>query len=460
MAIRAAIALGINFRNESPRTPDTSKEIRCRVWWALYSLESQLSMMTGRPSSLPDQACTAPLPIPIEEEEFSTQPALQMLGAEMQKTARAPGLASRSLITPRASTTSSSEPRTSSSRRAQNSHSPSKFLPRNIEWAKNVPPSASLYFLHYVLLTRISQAAMTWLYTPEAVSQTWSYVQSVIVELNQMISGWHSHLPVVFDFTRNQRDQVFLLFRMRLGFFYYSTRIIVNRPCLCRLDRKLPSQSSKSQEINRAAAATCIDAARQMLQLLTDEPNSIDLHRIAPWWCVLHYLMQAAVVLLLELSYRADHMPDEAENIFEEAQKAVGWLHHLGEDNWSARRAWALCNSLLRETALKIGQQVSQVQQHPPGPPRETWRAEPQASTFESNPAANPAVWAPSDAQSGANFGVAAQDTVNMPAVSGYDQFTSFSANCADLRFFPVGGDTELIHDAFENPEWGGGPGL
>ena len=50
IAIRAAAGLGLNMRNESPRTPDALKEIRYRVWWSLYVLEHQLGNMTGRPN--------------------------------------------------------------------------------------------------------------------------------------------------------------------------------------------------------------------------------------------------------------------------------------------------------------------------------------------------------------------------------------------------------------------------
>lgn len=57
--------------------------------------------------------------------------------------------------------------------------------------------------------------------------------------------------------------------------------------------------------------------------MLPDEPNGIGLNRIGPWWCVVHYLVQATVVLLLELFLRVDHMPEEADNIFDATRKAI-----------------------------------------------------------------------------------------------------------------------------------------
>jgi len=66
MAIRAATALGLNMRNESSKLADDLKEIRYRVWWALYTLEYRLCTLTGRANFIVDDYCTTPLPIPFE----------------------------------------------------------------------------------------------------------------------------------------------------------------------------------------------------------------------------------------------------------------------------------------------------------------------------------------------------------------------------------------------------------
>lgn len=448
--MRAAVALGINMRNDSARTPDTSKEIRYRVWWSLYALEHQLSMMTGRPTSVPDEACTTPLPIPMEEELFHSQHALALLGTEMQKNARNPGSLSRP---PRQSgSASSSSERSRSASKPNASRSPSTPQYADFDWTKNVPPSSSLYFLHYMQLTKISQSILNRLYTPEAMQTSWSQIQSVMSELDQRVEEWHSNLPGIFDFKRKQRDQTFLQQRMCLGFCYYGTRIIINRPCLCRLDRKMPNQSFKSRDFNRASAAACVDSAREMLQMLPDEPNAVGLNRIGPWWSILHHLMQATVVLLLELSFRSYHMPEEAEDIFETAMKAVRWLHNLGEESYSARRAWNLCNQMLREAAPKIGREVDRLPNEPPGPLNEPLHSNPRSSFSDHSLTMNASAMMPTAVQSGENFTVSQQDLSNLTAFTGYDEYAAHSGSERPACFFPTSAEMEFINDAYHDP--------
>jgi hypothetical protein len=405
--------------------------------------------MTGRPPSFSDEACTTPLPVPIEEDGFQSQLALHLLGSEMQRNARYPGVlhqhASHS-----GSTTSTSERSRSASKAATASRSPSAPRTADFEWTKNVPPSSSLYFLHYIQLTRLSQTVLSRLYIPEAIQTSWSHIQSVIADLDQKLSDWHSNLPTIFDFKRKQRDQAFILLRMCLGFAYYGTRILIHRPCMCRLDRKMPAQSGKSKDFNRASAATCIDSAREMLQMLPDEPNAVGLNRIGPWWCILHRLMQATVILLLELSLRSNHMPEEAEDIFGVAKKSVRWLHSLGEESYSARRAWALCDRMLRETAPKIGREVDHLPEQPPGPLSEPSYSNSRTSVSDLSLTKNNPAWMMQSAmQSGENFTVPQSDLANMTAFAGYDEYISYSGGEQSTAFLPTFAEMEFLTDGY-----------
>jgi Fungal specific transcription factor domain len=442
------------MRNESGRTPDTSKEIRYRVWWSLYALEHKLSVMTGRPPSYSDETCTTPLPAPIEEDAFQSQGALNLLGIEMQRNARYPGvLRQNTSRSGSGSATSTSERSRSASKAANTSRSPSAPRNTDLEWAKNVPPSSSLYFFYYIQLTRLSQTVINRLYTPEAIQTSWSHIQTVIADLDQKLSDWHSSLPTIFDFKRKQRDQAFIQLRMCLGLAYYGTRILVHRPCMCRLDRKMPAQSVKSRDFNRASAATCIDSAREMLQMIPDEPNAVGLNRIGPWWCILHRLMQATVILLLELSLRSHHMPEEAEDIFGSAKKAVRWLHSLGEESYSARRAWTLCDRMLRDTAPKIGREVDHLPERSPGPLSEPVYSNPQSAILASSSVRNnPALVMTSAIQSGDNFSVAQSDLGNMTAFAGYDEYISYPGGEQPTALLPTFSEMDFLTDRYNNP--------
>ena len=355
----------MNMRNDSNELKDELKEIRYRLWWALYALEHRLCNMTGRVNCVMDDHCTTPLPVPLEEEEFETEEGQNLLSKPRQQGDRAP---SSNPHTPSVDLTPSTD--RSRSQTKVDSRSPS--MPGggqggDLDWAKDVQPNSSLYFLHLVQLTRMTQSIFHSLYNPASVKGTWSDVQTKVKDLDERLEHWYRKLPQAFAFRRKQRERGSYEYRLNLGFFYYSAKMTVHRPCLCRLDRKMPGQSNKSHEFNRNSAAACVEAAMEMLQLIPDEPNAVGLIRVGPWWTILHWLVQATTILMLEISFRANHMPEEAETILESCKKGIRWLHALAEDNLSARRAWAMCHSLFKESAKKIGRKVDGLPQNAPG---------------------------------------------------------------------------------------------
>ncbi|KAK4696825.1 hypothetical protein P7C71_g1155, partial [Lecanoromycetidae sp. Uapishka_2] len=233
-----------------------------------------------------------------------------------------------------------------------------------------IAPCNALAFAFHAKLSTFTSEVLHRLYRADAMDETWAHVQSTISSLNSELEKWRADLPILFDFTKKQRDQCFVSQRLSLGFFYYSTLMIINRPCLCRMDRKIPNESGIAKNFDRETAAGCVHAAQGMLGLLPDEPNAVGLYKVAPWWCLVHYLMQSAAVLMLELSFRADHMPIEVEEVFDSAKKVLEWLRSMSEDDEAARRACALCNDLLRKVATKVGRTANEASAFSPGGPR------------------------------------------------------------------------------------------
>lgn len=363
LSIRHATSLGLNMRNESPDLTDGLKEIRYRVWWALYTLEHRLCTLTGRVGCIHDDHCTTPLPVPVLEEDFETDAGRRLLNSENQRGMRAPSLNS----TP-PSNDAAAISRSASKEDKASSRSPSvqNAQQSELQWAKDVTPNSALFFLHYVQLCRITQATLQQLYNPQAVMGKWSDLQVSMQGLNQRAENWYRALPTAFDFGRKQRDRDLYDARLALGFYYYSTKQIINRPCLCRLDQKIPGQSEKSNEFNHASAISCVNAAREQLDLIPDEPNGVGLLRVGPWMTMVHLLVQSSTVLMLELSFRAHHMPDQVDGVLAAAKKAVRWLHALAEDNLAAARAWRLCNSMLIDSAKKVGGTTDDMPRQPP----------------------------------------------------------------------------------------------
>jgi len=103
--------------------------------------------------------------------------------------------------------------------------------------------------------------------------------------------------------------------------------------------------------------------------MVSDEPNAVGLIRVGPWWNILRFLVQATTVLMLEISFRANHMPEEVETILESCKKGIRWLYALAEDDPSSKRAWSMFNALFKEAVKKIGRDVDDLPQNPPGKP-------------------------------------------------------------------------------------------
>ena len=326
-----------------------SKEIRYRLWWALSSLERILAVMTGRPTSFSDADCTAPLPLPVEEETFLGDNALSPHDITLLRRLSS----QESRHTDCETSTPSSIGYSANLKMSPNDSTSPGLLPLLQERRRVVTPCNALYFECHTKLCIFANEVLNRLYRAGITSKSWADVQVNIAILNSKIEKLRGELPSVFDFTKKPRHQQFVRQRMSLGFFHYSILIMINRPCLCRLDRKIPDQSGKANDFNREAAMRCVHAAQDMLEMLPQEPNSVGLYTVAPWWSLVHYLMQAATVLMLELSFRSDHMPDKVEDVFDSAKKATDWLRSLSEDNEGARRAWSLCDEMLRKVAPK-----------------------------------------------------------------------------------------------------------
>ncbi|KAJ5259451.1 hypothetical protein N7478_012432 [Penicillium angulare] len=345
-AVRGALALGLHLRNVGSCTSDTSKEIRYRVWWSLYNIDHLLAVMTGRPSCITDDCCTTPLPVPFDESDFQKEEISQLISTS-----------GRAILSPLDRMSfSNSVASLDSNADSDTNNTPVERETKitRAEYLKSLPPCASLYFLQLTSLNTIAKRMTVKLYNPEALQSPWASTQFTIQSLMLEIDSWFMNLPSAYDFTSTQTSQCPLGQRMGLAFLFYSTKIGITRPCLCRLD-PAPAESDKTHEFCSKTAAECVESACHMLTLFPDTPDESLLHRISPWWCTLHYLMQATTVLLLELAYRAQHVPEKAIMVSKAAKKALDWLSALSKSSLASERAWNLCNGFLRRLAPHVG---------------------------------------------------------------------------------------------------------
>ena len=308
--------------------------------------------MTGRPTSFSETDCNAPAPLPLEEDSFSgTDPS------NPQNLVLLRSLSSQSL---RQSEGGVSTPSSSGYSSKLKMSPVGSISPASQERKQVFAPCNALYFKYHTSLSNFTNEVLIRLYRADAMSKSWADIQSTIANLNSKLEKWRAELPNVFDFTKRQRDQQFVRQRMSLGFSYYSTLAVINRPCLCRIDRKVANQSGKAQDFNRETAMKCVHAPRDMLDMLPQEPNAVGLYKVAPWWCLVHYLVQAATILMLELSFRSHHMPHEVEEIFDSTKKAIDWLRSLSQVDEAAKRAWSLCNEMFYKVAPMVGRSLAE----------------------------------------------------------------------------------------------------
>ncbi|KAI4224161.1 MAG: hypothetical protein LQ349_007285 [Xanthoria aureola] len=349
VAIRQALTLGLNLRNEDRSLADSSKEIRYRVWWAIAVTERTLSVMTGRPAAFAATDCSAPLPVPLDEASF-------MSSIEGYKTPAVNRL--RRVSTSESRSTASSTPSSISSRHKSPSDPSTLRSPGGPTEATDVAPNIGLFFLYVARLSNINDYVMQQLYRPPVLDQSWASVQSIMSQCQGRVERWRSTLPPIFDFTVRQQDREYFRARMCLGFSYYSTLTITFRPCLCKMERKMPHETGRARDIDHANAVTCILAVRSMLDLLPEQPDPAGMYQETPWWNMVHHLMQAVGILMLELSLGSPHCPNSAGELLHAAQKSVRWLRSMSSEDMAAGRAWRLSSELLQKVAPKVGARI------------------------------------------------------------------------------------------------------
>ena len=198
------------------------------------------------------------------------------------------------------------------------------------------------------------------LYQPGIQAKRQSEIHNIIDGFDRRLFEWKDGVNPPFDAASPSSDPETESCRVALRILFYSTRTIINRPCLCRLDDRLKDQSrAKSKSIS--SATKCVESARATLNIILNKPNSSTLRKGTLWWMVMNHLKRALTVLLLELAFRAEHMPSDAGEILAEAKAAVNWLYQLGNSNLDARRTNSHMYKLLRLAAKKVGGDTSDV---------------------------------------------------------------------------------------------------
>jgi len=332
-AVRYAFSLGLHVRMDEPVLKPLDRELRIRVWWALYFVERQVGEMIGRPSSIAEEAWSTRKPLPCDLDILSGPDAEQIWH--------------------------------SSALTKSEGGSPieaGKSMERPITWPR---ASAGVYLRLRIDLASITHLALTKLYAAGTMIKSWEHVQEDIRFVLKLMKEWLDKLPPEYDFFSDKKNIGFGdehgRYRFILASFYFSCRIITTRPAICRLDSKIENQTAASKSFNNEALRSCVEAAMSQVELLQGEPDAFLLHRLSAWWSQSHLLVQAASIFLLELSNKSMGMEESVEAIWASLIKLLKWLYKIGEIEKSGRKAYNIVLGLAQKAAALYERNLSEL---------------------------------------------------------------------------------------------------
>jgi hypothetical protein len=347
--MRFGYALGLHIRNEDRSAGAAKKEVLSRIWWSHYTLESILAVLTGRPSLRVDKGCSVPLPLPISSEEIDGTLIESRFGDQLTM--------STSILPRQRSVTAPLDISSGTSAQATSDYSSSTVEPAN----------SGSYLRSVLKLGEITHTALS-LYASGVVGESWQYVQKLITHMSEDIEMWVTSLPDGLNFLHRDfgSDHPYKREQNSLAFLYHSTTILITRPCLCRLDRRIKKQSASSKAFNQDTALRCLESAKAIAQLLPDDPefNIVALYESGPWWTMVHNIMQSLVVLLLDISYEAQHFPEDPHDVLNPLKKLTRWLRACRSNNGMARRAYSIVVDLLKNV-IQVVKIVSKLDHSP-----------------------------------------------------------------------------------------------
>ncbi|KAI4710666.1 hypothetical protein J4E89_004254 [Alternaria sp. Ai002NY15] len=78
MAMRSAFSLGLHVQQDDQSVSAARRQSMVCTWWSLHALESMLSSITGRPSIIPNEDITTPLPSAVNSDQTQSVPVLSL----------------------------------------------------------------------------------------------------------------------------------------------------------------------------------------------------------------------------------------------------------------------------------------------------------------------------------------------------------------------------------------------
>lgn len=366
IAARSAISLGINLQKKKDGTDEISEEARKQLWWSIFRLEHLLSVMTGRVSCLGSASSSlsppTPLPSPAHAESDSHQ--------------------------------TNNETPTQVQNLQWTIHTDQRKMDSQRSLLRSITPSSSLYHFYMADLSLISHAISSGVYATGSHRKDWARIESRIFLYSEKMDNWVSvlHPSFCFEDSRgNLLPSIESPMQVSLALTYYSTRIILNRPCLNRpaLERKSGLRVARSR-ISNLSALACLQASMAVIALLPDQASLDWCYELHQWWEFVRIITQATTILLLDIFIGpVPTKPEEVavasesvDAVLNGAKKGLLWLRCLGKTSGAARRSFEFGHSCLRRVAARRNFDLSDIP--PPTSPQQSYQSV--TETHETSP--------------------------------------------------------------------------
>lgn len=121
-----------------------------------------------------------------------------------------------------------------------------------------------------------------------------------------------------------------------------------------------PNEFLEFREFSKTSAETCINSARAIIHLIVREYRSQDLIPNSPWWCLIHHLIPANKIIMLEMADENLHTPEYRAALLEDCKMVLVWLRSMSKVNTTLRRHSLELSDQLKQVAPGIDAQLGE----------------------------------------------------------------------------------------------------
>lgn len=228
-----------------------------------------------------------------------------------------------------------------------------QFSGGDVSWDRFVPVGNEIppgYLAARLRLTKIHDDIARYTYLQP--SSTWQEHELTTLRQVQALRDWNDALEDELRISSAHQTTCDPRPRLGLAMYHQSITILLYRPFL---SGDAGAIDERAKAVSDGFARACVEAALQQLRLLPDRPVSSHIYQIVSAWSLLHTVVQAIAVLLLELSMNMQHTQGKLPAVLAAMAKSLEYLRVLSAQSKSAYKAWNICRVLAGRIAGTYG---------------------------------------------------------------------------------------------------------